>query len=158
MQPLQRDNKEWFEIIIQEINWNVRNAEMYRTLYRSLLLPSKNQWTHSDMVISSIGIQVFPTVVMTAPAMLIKTATTFVIFIDSWPRRAPKKSVNNPDIEVRTVVLATLVFASAEFDKYCMTSKQMQHWLHCLRNRFRWLAYHENPMKPMSRRDKSENE
>lgn len=91
---------------------------MYRMFYRSLLLPSKNQLTHSEMPISSLGVQVFPTVVMAAPAMLIKTATTFAIFIESWPRRAPKKSVNNPDVEVRTVVLATLVFASAEFDKY----------------------------------------
>ena len=67
----------------------------------------------------------FPNVVMATPAMQIKTATTFVIFTDSWPRRAPKKRVKSPDVEVRTVVLATLVFASAEFDKYCMTSKQM---------------------------------
>jgi hypothetical protein len=129
---LQRDNKERFEIIIQETG----TEEMYRTLYRSLLLLSKYQVTHSEMLISSLGIQVFPTVVMAAPAMLIKTATTFVIFIESCPRRAPKKSVNNPDVEVRTVVLATLVFASAEFDKYCMTSKQMQQSLHCFRNRF----------------------
>ena len=75
------------------------------------------------MLCSSLGVQVFPMVVMATPVMVIKTATTFVIFIESWPRRAPNKSVKSPDVAVRTVVLATLVFASAEFDKYCMTSK-----------------------------------
>jgi hypothetical protein len=28
--------------------------------------------------------------------------------------------VKSPEVEVKTVVLATLVFASAEFDKYCI--------------------------------------
>lgn len=65
--------------------------------------------------------QVFPIVVVATPAILTKTATTFAILMESWPRRAPKKSVKSPDVEVRTVVLATLVFARAEFDKYCMT-------------------------------------
>lgn len=78
------------------------------------------------MLSDSLGVQVFPNVVMATPAMLIKTATIFAIFIESWPRRAPNNNVNSPDVEVRTVVLATLVFASAEFDKYCNTSKQIR--------------------------------
>lgn len=64
--------------------------------------------------------QVFPKAVIATPAMLIKTATTLPKLMESWPRRAPKKSVKSPDVEVRTVVLATLVFAKAEFEKNCM--------------------------------------
>jgi len=56
---------------------------------------------------------------MVTPAMQIKTAAILVIFTESWPRRAPKKRVKRPDMEFRTVVLATLVFASAMFAKYC---------------------------------------
>lgn len=79
---------------------------------------------YSDELRSSSGAQVFPTVVMATPAMLMKTATTFAILIDSSPSRAPKKSVKSPEVEVKTVVLATLVFASAEFDIYCIWSNQ----------------------------------
>ena len=75
--------------------------------------------TYSEALRNSSAAQVFPTVVMATPAMLMKTATSFAIVIESCPRRAPKKSVNRPDVEVRTVVLATLVFARAEFEKYC---------------------------------------
>ena len=61
---------------------------------------------------------------MAIPAMLINTATTLATFMVSWPRRTPKKSVKSPEVEVRTVVLATLVFARAEFDKYCKILKR----------------------------------
>lgn len=45
---------------------------------------------------------------------------------------APKKSVKRPDVDVNTVVLATLVLAKAEFDKYykeiqCNTITQIRH-------------------------------
>ena len=70
------------------------------------------------MLSCSSAAQVFPTVVMAAPVKLIKTATTFGTFTESWPRRAPKKSVKRPDVELRIVVLATLVFASARVDRY----------------------------------------
>ena len=51
--------------------------------------------------------------------MLTKTATTLATFKESWPRNAPMKRVKSPDVEDNTVVLATLVRASAAFDKYC---------------------------------------
>lgn len=105
---------------------NGQKEEMHKSPYRSLPMLSKKQLAYSEMLINSLGVQVFPNVVMATPVMLIKTATIFVRFIESWPRRAPKKSVNSPDVEVRTVVLATLVFASAEFDKYCMRSKHIK--------------------------------
>lgn len=76
--------------------------------------------THSEMLRYSSFAQVFPAVVIATPAILTKTATTFAILMESWPSRAPKKSVKSPDVEVRTVVLATLVLARAEFDRYCM--------------------------------------
>lgn len=55
---------------------------------------------------------------MATPAMLTKTATTFDTFNLSSPRKAPMKSVNSPEVDDNTVVLATLVRASAAFDKY----------------------------------------
>lgn len=64
---------------------------------------------------------VFPRVVMATPAILTKTATTFVIFKESWPRNAPMNRVKSPEVEDNTVVLATLVRANAAFDKYCNT-------------------------------------
>lgn len=72
--------------------------------------------------------QVFPRVVMTTPAKLTKTASTFAILKESCPRNAPMKRVNNPEVEDKTVVLVTLVRASAAFDKYCMEQKMdIQH-------------------------------
>lgn len=68
----------------------------------------------------SSGAQVLPTVVMATPAMLINTVIIFVILMESWFITTPKKSVKRPDVELRTVVLTTLVFASARFDRYCM--------------------------------------
>lgn len=62
---------------------------------------------------------VFPIVVITTPAMLTNTAIIFDIFNESCPNRAPKKRVKSPEVEDNTVVLATLVLASAAFDKYC---------------------------------------
>lgn len=56
---------------------------------------------------------------MTTPDMLTKTATTLAIFKESSPSITPTKRVNNPDVEDRTVVLATLVCSSAAFDRYC---------------------------------------
>ena len=72
------------------------------------------------MLIFSSAAEVFPTVVMETPAMLIKTAAILVIFTESCPRMAPKKRAKRPDMELRTAILATLVFASAMFEKYCM--------------------------------------
>ena len=66
--------------------------------------------------------QVFPRVVIATPAMLTKTATTFAMFKESCPRNAPMKRVKSPEVEDNTVVLATLVRASAAFDKYCLHS------------------------------------
>lgn len=51
--------------------------------------------------------------------MLTKTASTLATFKESCPRNAPIKRVKSPDVEDNTVVLATLVRASAAFDKYC---------------------------------------
>lgn len=79
-----------------------------------------NKQFSTYMLIFSSAAQVFPTVVMATPAMLIKTAAILVMFTESWPRMAPKKRVKRLDMEFRTVVLATLVFASAMFEKYCM--------------------------------------
>jgi hypothetical protein len=56
---------------------------------------------------------------MATPAMLTKTATTFATFKESWPRYAPMKRVKSPEVDDNTVVLATLVRASAAFDRYC---------------------------------------
>lgn len=63
--------------------------------------------------------QVFPSVVITTPAMLTKTATTLATFKESCPRNAPMKRVKSPEVEDNTVVLATLVRASAALEKYC---------------------------------------
>lgn len=71
------------------------------------------------MLSISSGTHVFPTVVIATPAILIKTAAIFAAFTDSCPISAPKRSVKSPEVEVKTVVLATLVYARAEFDKYC---------------------------------------
>lgn len=56
---------------------------------------------------------------MATPAMLTNTETTFGTFKESWPKNAPIKRVNNPEVDDKTVVLATLVRRSAAFDKYC---------------------------------------
>lgn len=66
---------------------------------------------------------VFPRVVIATPAMLIKTATTFATLKESWPRIAPMKRVNKPEVEDSTVVLETLVWARAAFDKYWKEDK-----------------------------------
>jgi len=97
-------------------------------------------WTYSEMMICSSVIQVFPIVVMATPAMLIKTAAILVIFTESWPRKAPKKRVKRPDMEFRTVVLATLVFASAMFEKYCIISIKYSEHNEC--NIFRKTHHH----------------
>lgn len=67
----------------------------------------------------SSAAQVFPRVVMATPAMLMKTATTFDTFKESWPKRTPMNRVKRPEVDDSTVVLATLVLARAAFDKYC---------------------------------------
>lgn len=74
--------------------------------------------TYREALRFSSVAQVFPIVVIATPAMLTKTATTFVTFKESCPKRAPMKSVKSPEVDDRTVVLATLVRASAAFDKY----------------------------------------
>lgn len=71
------------------------------------------------MLSISSGAQVVPRVVITTPAILIRTAAIFEALTESCPISAPKKSVKNPEVEVKTVVLATLVYAKAEFEKYC---------------------------------------
>ena len=76
--------------------------------------------THTEAFIcESSAAQVFPMAVIATPAMLTKTATTFATFKESWPRYAPMKRVKSPEVEDNTVVLATLVRASAAFDRYC---------------------------------------
>lgn len=42
---------------------------------------------------------------------------------ESWPKNAPIKRVNSPEVEDNTVVLATLVRARAAFDKYWKKKK-----------------------------------
>lgn len=74
--------------------------------------------TYSVTLSISSGAHVLPTVVIATPAILIKTAVTFAAFTVSCLISAPKKSVKSPEVEVKTVVLATLVYARAEFDKY----------------------------------------
>lgn len=66
----------------------------------------------------SSAAQVLPKVVMATPAMLTNTATTFATFSESCPMRTLIKSVNSPEVDDSTVVLATLVRARAAFDKY----------------------------------------
>lgn len=66
----------------------------------------------------SSSAHVLPMVVMATPVMLITTAATLDTLMVSWEMSAPKKSVKRPDVDVNTVVLATLVLAKAEFDKY----------------------------------------
>lgn len=56
---------------------------------------------------------------MTTPVMLTNTAITFAKFRESWPKNAPMKRVNSPEVDDKTVVLATLVRARAAFDRYC---------------------------------------
>jgi len=51
-----------------------------------------------------------------------KTAIIFAAFMESCPSKTPMKRVNSPEVEDSTVVLATLVLASAAFDKYCIHS------------------------------------
>lgn len=71
-----------------------------------------------ELVVTSSAAQVFPIVVMATPAILTKTATIFVTFKESWPKNAPMNRVNSPEVDDSTVVLATLVRASAAFDRY----------------------------------------
>lgn len=99
--------------------WEGKEEKKHAVLNKS----SVELLTYSEMVRNSSAAQVFPTVVMATPAMLIKTAISFATFMESCPSRAPMKSVKSPDVEFRTVVLATLVFARAEFDKYCIALK-----------------------------------
>lgn len=86
----------------------------------SLLQLKGTDSTYSETLSISSGAHVFPMVVIATPVMLIKTAVTLATFTESFPISAPKTSVKSPDVEVKMVVLATLVFARAEFDKYCM--------------------------------------
>lgn len=74
----------------------------------------------------SSAAQVFPSVVMTTPAMLTNTATTFDRFKVSWPKNTPMKRVNSPEVEDNTVVLATLVRARAALDRYCIIKNSKQ--------------------------------
>lgn len=61
---------------------------------------------------------VLPRVAITTPVMLMKTATNFATFKESCPRSTPVKRVKSPEVDDRIVVLATLVLASAAFDRY----------------------------------------
>lgn len=79
--------------------------------------------TYSDALSISSEAHVFPMVVMRTPVILTNTARILATFMDSWPVSAAKKRVKSPDVEVNTVVLATLVLARAEFDKYCKSFK-----------------------------------
>lgn len=63
---------------------------------------------------------------MTTPAMLTNTATTFDRFKLSWPKNAPMKRVNSPEVEDNTVVLATLVRARAALDRYYINKNSKQ--------------------------------
>ena len=71
------------------------------------------------MIRNSLVAQVFPKVVMMTPAILMKTATTLEMVMDSCPTRAPNRRAKRPDVEFKIVAVATLVFARAEFEKYC---------------------------------------
>jgi len=71
------------------------------------------------LISDSSEAQVFPRAVMMTPAMLTNTATTFAMFKESCPRSTPMKRVKSPEVEDKTVVLATLVRARAAFDIYC---------------------------------------
>lgn len=80
--------------------------------------------TYSEAVsCDSSEAQVLPRVVIMTPAILTKTATTLTIFNESWPRAAPINRVKSPEVEDKTVVLATLVRASAAFERYCKRIK-----------------------------------
>jgi hypothetical protein len=70
--------------------------------------------------------QVFPYAVMTTPAMLTKTETKFITFIESSPSNAPIRRVKSPEVENTIVVLATLVLARAAFIKYCKKKKKVR--------------------------------
>lgn len=105
------------------------NNVLYFTLHETdrWEVNSKSDGTNKNQVktytealsCDSSAAQVFPSVVMATPAMLTRTATTFAAFKESWPKNAPIKRVKSPEVEDKTVVLATLVRASAAFDKYC---------------------------------------
>jgi hypothetical protein len=56
---------------------------------------------------------------MKTPVMVTETAIILLAFIESWPNKALKNKVNNPEVDERIVVLATLVLANAALDKYC---------------------------------------
>jgi hypothetical protein len=114
-----------YEFYIESRGLNVLILKLEREKVWSLEkknfpLLSRLHLTYSEKLDASSRAQVFPTVVIATPAMVIKTATTLAKFIVSCPRTAPNKRVKSPEVEVKTVVLATLVFASAEFDKYCI--------------------------------------
>lgn len=97
----------WFGKSQRHINTTL--VQIHRCLFK----------TYTDTLCISSGAHVFPTVVSATPLILTITAIIFAIFIESWPRSAPKRRVKRPDVEVKIVVLATLVFASAELEKYC---------------------------------------
>jgi hypothetical protein len=71
--------------------------------------------------------QVFPYAVMTTPAMLTKTETKFITFIESSPSNAPIRRVKSPEVENIIVVLATLVLARAAFIKYCKKKQKKKN-------------------------------
>lgn len=76
------------------------------------------------MVKNSFVAQVFPKVVMATPAMLMRTATTLEMVMDSCPRTAPNRRAKRPDVEFKIVAVATLVLARAKFEKYCKSLEQ----------------------------------
>lgn len=84
-----------------------------------------NNVTYSEMIRYSFVAQVFPKVVMATPAMLMRTATTLEMVMDSCPRTAPNRRANRPDVEFKMVAVATLVFARAEFEKYYKSLEQI---------------------------------
>lgn len=59
--------------------------------------------------------QVFPSVVIATPAMLMTTEITLTAFTESSPSIALIKRVKNPEVEDNNVVLATSVRANAAF-------------------------------------------
>ena len=61
----------------------------------------------------------FPSSVITTPAMLTSTATTLATDRVSSPMVTPNRRVNSADVEDRMVVLATLVMDKDALDRYC---------------------------------------
>lgn len=101
----------------------------------------------------SSAAQVFPRVVMRTPDMLTNTATTLAIFNESSPRSTPMKRVKSPEVEDKTVVLATLVRAKAAFERYYrkinfhVINLALQNWsreqMRCISNR---ISYQKKPI------------